>query len=311
MKLLAFLLIVLSFSITAAAQQIAAKANEAFSLQIETADGKTVELKTADFAKLTRREVRAKDHNGKETVFSGFNLSEVLSAAGVKFGKETKGANLASYLLVEAADKYRVIFAMTELDTDFTDKIILLADLRDGKPLSKEEGKMRLVVPDEKKQGRWVRQVVKFTIKSINSATNLDMTTAKADNEDLIRKVVFTETIRFWNLHPDKTLKTYYLAVDDDKDPSGKLLEVFASYKVSIKKASDSFIKSDGSVLNKVTKKQGVLFFISKLEWINNNEVKVSAGNQIGNLGGNGCSYKLKKENDEWKIVSTENCYVS
>ncbi len=54
---------------------------------------------------------------------------------------------------------------MSELDADLTDKIILLADLRDGKSLSKEEGTFRLVVPDEKKQARWVRQIVALKIR--------------------------------------------------------------------------------------------------------------------------------------------------
>lgn len=32
-------------------------------------------------------------------------------------------------------------------------------DRKDGKPLSTEEGPLRLVVPDEKRRARWIRQV--------------------------------------------------------------------------------------------------------------------------------------------------------
>ena len=66
---------------------------------------------------------------------------------------------MALYLLVEAADGYRVIFALPELDPAFTERVVLLADHRDGQPLSTAEGPLRLVVPDEKRHARWVRQV--------------------------------------------------------------------------------------------------------------------------------------------------------
>ena len=56
---------------------------------------------------------------------------------------------------------------MSELESDLTDKVILLADQRDGKSLFKEEGILRLVVPDEKKQARWVRQVIVLRGKKI------------------------------------------------------------------------------------------------------------------------------------------------
>ena len=169
----ALILIVLLVAFTAAAQEDAVKKTDSPSktetlLRVEIESGKSYELKAADLAKLPRREIKAKTQHGEaEAVFSGTDLREVLKLAGVKFGDEGKKANLVSYLLVEAADGYRVIFSMIELEPDFTDKIILLADRRDGKPLSKEEGSVRLIVPDEKKQARSVRQVIVLRVKKI------------------------------------------------------------------------------------------------------------------------------------------------
>lgn len=162
-------LLIFSFVFSAAAQEktnIAPKTDETL-LRVETADGKYYELRSADFAKLPRREVKSKTHEGAETNFSGVDLREALKLAGVKFGDEGKKTTLISYLIVEAADNYRVVFAMSELEPNFTDKTILLADLRDGKTLSKEEGRLRLVVPDEKKLARAVRQVVRIKVQSI------------------------------------------------------------------------------------------------------------------------------------------------
>jgi hypothetical protein len=171
-KHILLILTVLFFAFAAAAQEKEAKPADSAPktetlLRVETDNAKPFELKAADLAKLPRREVKGKTHDGAEAMFAGVELREVLKLAGVKFGKEAKGAHLNSFLVVEAADDYRVVFAMSELEADLTDKVILLADTRDGKPLSKAEGNVRLVVPDEKKQARWVRQVVVLKIKKI------------------------------------------------------------------------------------------------------------------------------------------------
>jgi DMSO/TMAO reductase YedYZ molybdopterin-dependent catalytic subunit len=121
-----------------------------------------------DLAKLPRRTIQAKDHDGNLAKYEGVALYEVLNLAGVTFGDLLKGRNLTKYLLVEAADHYQVIFALPELDPAYTDKIVLLADRRDGKPLAEKEGPFRLVVPDEKRQTRWLRQVAALTIYRAN-----------------------------------------------------------------------------------------------------------------------------------------------
>jgi len=50
------------------------------------------------------------------------------------------------------------------LDSSFTDRIIILADKRDGAPLSSAEGPLRNIIPDEKRISRSVKQVVTLTI---------------------------------------------------------------------------------------------------------------------------------------------------
>ena len=97
--------------------------------------------------------------------FEGVPLSEILHLAGAKLKEKLRGDVLADYLLVGAADGYRVVFALPELDAAFTDRLVLLADRRDQKPLSESEGPLRLVIPEEKKRARWVRQVNALTIR--------------------------------------------------------------------------------------------------------------------------------------------------
>jgi DMSO/TMAO reductase YedYZ molybdopterin-dependent catalytic subunit len=120
---------------------------------------------TADeLAGLPRQTVRAKDHSGVESDFEGVSLHDVLKRSGVAFGVDLRGPELANYLVVEAADGYRAVFALPELDPASSDRIILLADRRDGKPLDAREGPLRIVVPGEKRHSRWVRQVVTLRV---------------------------------------------------------------------------------------------------------------------------------------------------
>ncbi len=126
-----------------------------------------LKLTAADLAKLPRRSVRATDHGQQEALFEGVVLGEVLQLAGVPSGEKLRGKNVALYLAVEAADGYKAVFALPELDAAFTDRIVILADARDGKPLSPTEGRLRVIVPSEKRHARWVRQVTALNVRRV------------------------------------------------------------------------------------------------------------------------------------------------
>jgi hypothetical protein len=117
-------------------------------------------LTAADFAKLPRQTVQAKGHDGVDSRYEGVSLLAVLANAGVPTGKDLRGPAMAIYVVVEAADGYRATFALAELDPAFTDRVILVADRRDGKPLSAREAPFQIIVPGEKKHARWVRQAI-------------------------------------------------------------------------------------------------------------------------------------------------------
>jgi DMSO/TMAO reductase YedYZ molybdopterin-dependent catalytic subunit len=136
-----------------------------FPLKVNGEVARPLNLTADDWKKLPRRSVRAKDHDGKESEYEGVELGEILKLVGVKSGEALRGNDLALFLVVEAADHYRAVFALPELDHAFTDRVVLLADRRDGKPLAPNEGLLHLVVPDEKRPARWVRQVVVLTIR--------------------------------------------------------------------------------------------------------------------------------------------------
>jgi hypothetical protein len=66
--------------------------------------------------------------------------------------------------LVEAADGYRVLFSIAELDAKFTDRTVIVADQKDGQLLPASEGPYRLIVPGEKRPARWARQVIRISL---------------------------------------------------------------------------------------------------------------------------------------------------
>jgi len=96
--------------------------------------------------------------------FEGVALKSVLEKAGVGFGDLLKGKRLASCLLVSGADGFQVVIVLPELDPSFTDKQVVLAFLQEGKPLSASDGPFRIMIPDEKRMSRWVKQVTTLKI---------------------------------------------------------------------------------------------------------------------------------------------------
>lgn len=126
---------------------------------------KIFRLSHSEWNKFSRRSVQAQGHDKKESKYEGVLLGEILQQAGVKLGKDLRGQALAQYLLVEAADGYQAVFALPELDSAYTNRVILLADRRDEHPLSADAGPLQIIVPDEKRHGRWVRQVKTLTIR--------------------------------------------------------------------------------------------------------------------------------------------------
>lgn len=105
-----------------------------------------------------------KDRDGKDHTYTGVLLSTLLQKAGVTMGKDLKGENLVKYVLASASDGYQVTFALAELDKEFTDRAIILATQIDGQPLAAGDGPFRIIVQDEKKPARCMKQVTELHI---------------------------------------------------------------------------------------------------------------------------------------------------
>lgn len=126
-------------------------------------------LSLDDLAKLPHVHLHASAH-GVEGDWDGVPLIEILKSAGAPTGEALRGPALSLYVVVGAADHYHAVFALGELDPSTGDRQAILADRKDGKPLDDKDGPLRVIVPDDKRPARWVRQV-----------TTIDLHRAPAD----------------------------------------------------------------------------------------------------------------------------------
>lgn len=124
-----------------------------------------LDLTAADLKAMPRKTLRANNaHSGKTEVYEGVLVEDLLKKAGVPQGEALRGPAMATYVLVEAADNYRVVFALEEFNSSFMDSEIIVADTMDGAPLPGALGPFRLVAPHEKRPARWVEMVKSLTI---------------------------------------------------------------------------------------------------------------------------------------------------
>jgi hypothetical protein len=135
-------------------------------LQVVSTDGHATSLTAAQIGNLPHVAVDARDHAGVAH-FEGVRLAAVLALAGVQLGDAMRGPRMAEALLVEAADGYKVVFALAEVDPAFSTREIILADKRDGKPLDAKEGPYRIVAHGDARPARWVRQVTTLRVIAV------------------------------------------------------------------------------------------------------------------------------------------------
>jgi hypothetical protein len=130
-------------------------------LTVEGIDGKVMTLTARDLAALPPQSFEAPE-NGKATRFEGVRLLDVLAKVSRPQGHLTAAGY---YLLAEARDGYRAVFAWSELNPDIMDKALYLATKRDGAELDEKTGPFLLVAPGEKRTGRWVRQLAALRLR--------------------------------------------------------------------------------------------------------------------------------------------------
>jgi hypothetical protein len=119
------------------------------------------------FADMKQAVVMAKAHDEKVHRYSGVTIADLLTKAGVTLGDSAKKHTVTSYIIVKAADNYKAIYTLAEIDPLFANRVIILADKEDKKALPVPDGPFQIIVPGEKKHGRWIRQVTGIEVVQV------------------------------------------------------------------------------------------------------------------------------------------------
>jgi DMSO/TMAO reductase YedYZ molybdopterin-dependent catalytic subunit len=124
-----------------------------------------LDLSAADLKSLPRKTMKTVNpHSQKDESYEGVALRELLHRAGTPEGENLRGAAMATYVIAEGADGYRVVFSLAELDPGIVDSEVMVADTLDGAPLDGKHGPFQLVVPHDKRAARWVRMLNAITV---------------------------------------------------------------------------------------------------------------------------------------------------
>jgi hypothetical protein len=140
--------------------------------------GTSATLSASDIAKLPPQTIKTTDH-GTPVTFEGVLLSDVLAKVRTPTGDPFNGTVAGYYLMVEAKDGYKAVFSWAEIDPTFTDRRVYVVTKRDGKALSDKDGPFELIVPGEKRNSRWVRQLDLLRVEPLPTSTAYDSEVAR------------------------------------------------------------------------------------------------------------------------------------
>jgi hypothetical protein len=105
-------------------------------------------------------------HTSADESYVGVRLFDLLTFMGAPVGKELHGGSLANYLVATGSDGYEVVLAIAEVDPDFHPGEVVVADTLNGKPLDEASGPLKLVVTEDKRPARSVRNLTTIELKA-------------------------------------------------------------------------------------------------------------------------------------------------
>ena len=154
-------------SVLPAQQSTAATASESNDLLLLAPSHSPQRLSAADLKAMAHITVTFHNsHTNADETYSGVRLADVLAKIGAPLGSELRGKALANYIVATGSDGYKAVLALAEVDPSFHPGEVLVADTMDGKPLDAHSGPFKLVVIEDKRPARSVRNLVSIELKA-------------------------------------------------------------------------------------------------------------------------------------------------
>jgi hypothetical protein len=135
-----------------------------------TGDAKhaSLNLSLAEIRALPHVDVKVHNgHTNTDETYSGVPLVVLLAKVDAPLGENLRGKALTNYVVATGSDGYSVLLSLAEVDPMFHDGQIVVADSRDGQPLT-TSGPFQLIVSEDKRPARWVRNLVSIAVQSIH-----------------------------------------------------------------------------------------------------------------------------------------------
>ena len=110
-------------------------------------------------------------HTNTDETYSGVPIDLVLMIAKASTGSELRGKALTTGVIARGSDGYEALFSLAEIDPAFHSGQVIVADARDGKPLT-DDGPLRIIATEDARPARWVRNLVALTVISTTTTTD-------------------------------------------------------------------------------------------------------------------------------------------
>ena len=106
-------------------------------------------------------------HSNKDDSYSGVAVRELLATVAPAKGEGPKVSANMTLVVASATDGFNVAITLCDTNPDCRNGQSIVADAMDGAPLDKD-GAFKLVLSEDKKPGRWARNLSTLTVKAAN-----------------------------------------------------------------------------------------------------------------------------------------------
>lgn len=139
------------------------------SLQLRGLDGTELTVSPADLKALPHKTIHVFNaHLKRQESYSCVPLADLLSKVHVPLGGGLKGKLFATAVTAEGTDGYRVVYSLAEVDPAMHNGDVLVADVVDGEALTKN-GAFQLINTEDKRPARWVRNLDRIVVESVDA----------------------------------------------------------------------------------------------------------------------------------------------
>jgi hypothetical protein len=138
-------------------------------VKVVLADGRTRDFTRAELQQLPTESAAARLRDGVPFTASGVSVTTLLRLSGLDLSANLGGGTVVGHALIaRAADGYKAVFALAEVDPHFGHAPVLVnwANV-DGSALPARVGPLQLISTGESRPGRWVRQLTTLEVKAL------------------------------------------------------------------------------------------------------------------------------------------------